>query len=319
LNTRSILGVPVEGRVDIQYVDVEGVYPDGEKYTLRMPLYQFLDTEYGDISDAMVSPRVGNHLIGLGLLEAIDDMDILMAEDPNDSNADGISGRANRVWDVATSSNKIGRFGWKANQPSVRQQVASAFAGDIGLTSSLFPDEPCTSLQQDCNDAPNGGQPEVRDDIMDRIVLYTAALAVPKRRNWDQPQVLKGKQLFFQSGCTGCHTPKFQTGQSGELPEFYNQTIRPFTDLLLHDMGDGLADNRPDFDASGNEWRTPPLWGLGLLQTVNKHNFLLHDGRARGFEEAILWHGGEAEQSKERFKNLSKEDRTALIKFLESL
>ena len=319
LNTRGIMGVAGEANVDIQYVEVDGAYPDGEKYSLRMPIYQFLDSGYGDISDAMTSPRVGNHLIGLGLLEAIDDATLLAAADPDDSDGDGISGKANKVWDIASESKKVGRFGWKANQPSVRQQVAGAFVGDMGLTSTLFPKQPCASTQQDCNDAPGGGEPEVRDDYMDKVVLYTAALAVPKRRDWDKPEVLKGKKLFMEVGCASCHTPKIQTGQNGEIPEFYNQTIRPFTDLLLHDMGDDLADNRPDYEATGNEWRTPPLWGLGLMQTVSKHNFLLHDGRARGFEEAILWHGGEAGQAKEQFKSLSREDRAALIKFLESL
>lgn len=318
-NNRSILGVPAEGNIDIKYVEVEGSYPDGEKYSLRMPLYEFVETGYGDVSDAMVSPRVANHIVGLGLLEAISEFDLLENQDPADSNADGISGRANMVWDVEAGKKRLGRFGWKANQPTVRQQVAGAFGGDIGLTTSLFPNQPCTDEQQDCNKAPSGGDPEVRDDILDKVVLYSAALAVPKRRNWDKPEVLRGKQLFFNSGCTGCHKPKFTTGEYKEIPEFSNQTIRPYTDLLLHDMGEGLADNRPDFDADGREWRTPPLWGLGLLQTVNKHNFLLHDGRARGFEEAILWHGGEAEQAKENFKRLSISDRKALISFLESL
>ena len=320
LNTQSILGVPVEASVDIQYVEVAGEYPDGEKYSLRMPLYQFMNTSQGDFTeDVMVSPRVANHIIGMGLLEAIDEKELIAAADPDDSDGDGISGRVNKVWDVERNEQAVGRFGWKANQPTVRQQVASAFAGDIGITSSLFPEEPCTSSQQDCNDAPSGGEPELTAGILDRVVLYTAALAVPKRRDWDKPEVLKGKALFYEAGCTSCHTPKFVTGSSDEIPVFANQTIRPFTDLLLHDMGEDLADNRPDHEASGNEWRTPPLWGLGLLQTVSKHNYLLHDGRARGFEEAILWHGGEAEKSKEYFKSLSKEDRTAMIKFLESL
>ncbi|MEL6559892.1 MAG: di-heme oxidoredictase family protein [Bacteroidota bacterium] len=318
-NNRSILGVPSEGNIDIKYVEVEGSYPDGEKYSLRMPLYEFVETGYGEVSDAMVSPRVANHIVGMGLLEAIGESDLLKNEDPDDRDGDGISGRANRVWDVEAGEKRVGRFGWKANQPTVRQQVASAFVGDIGLTTSLFPKQPCTDAQQNCNEAISGGDPEVRDDILEKVVLYSAALAVPKRRDWDKPVVLKGKQMFFKSGCAGCHAPKFVTGDYKEIPEFSNQTIRPYTDLLLHDMGKGLADNRPDFDADGREWRTPPLWGLGLLQTVNKHNFLLHDGRARGFEEAILWHGGEAEQAKENFKSLSVSDRKALISFLESL
>ncbi|MGB3467333.1 MAG: di-heme oxidoredictase family protein [Cyclobacteriaceae bacterium] len=319
LNTRSILGVPVEATVDVKYVEVEGEFTDGKKYSLRMPLYEFLDPAYGEISDALVSPRVANHMVGLGLLEAISELDLISKEDPEDLDDDGISGRANRVWDIERQQKVIGRFGWKANQPTVRQQVAGAFVGDIGLTSSIFPDEPCTSPQLDCNEAQSGGSPEVRDEILDRVVLYSAALAVPKRRDWKEPEVLKGKQLFMETGCAGCHTPKWTTGDHPDFPEFSNQTIRPYTDLLLHDMGEALADNRPDFEASGREWRTPPLWGLGLLQTVNQHEFLLHDGRARGFEEAILWHGGEAQTAKEKYISLSSEDRQNLIRFLRSL
>ncbi|MDN5211519.1 di-heme oxidoredictase family protein [Fulvivirgaceae bacterium BMA12] len=320
LADRAILGVSREGTVNITYEEIQGTFADGASYSLRKPRYEFTELGYGALDDDILfSPRVAPHMVGLGLLEAIDEMTILGFEDPQDTNSDGISGRANRVWDVAANKVNIGRFGWKANQPNLRQQTAGAFVGDIGITSSLFPDENCSANQTDCQNAFNEGKPELKGSIFDKVTFYSSTLAVPKRRLWDDPVVLRGKQLFFESNCTGCHIPKITTGNSGNIPEFYQQQIRPYTDLLLHDMGDDLADGRPDFEASGNEWRTPPLWGIGLVETVNGHTNFLHDGRARNLEEAVLWHGGEAENSKQAYLKLSKTDRNALIKFLESL
>ncbi len=232
---------------------------------------------------------------------------------------DGISGRPNYVWDAAQGSSALGRFGWKANQPTLHQQVAGAFLGDIGITPSLFPEENCMDPQGDCQAAQNGGQPEIGDPILEDVVFYSHTLAVPARRDWDNAVVLTGKKLFTEARCTQCHTPKFQTGNLPGFPELSNQTIRPYTDLLLHDMGPGLADGRPDFQADGNEWRTPPLWGIGLVPTVNEHSNYLHDGRARNLMEAILWHGGEAEASRELVRKMPQQERDALIKFLESL
>ena len=319
IQPHGILGVEGEGFVSVSYQEVPGTYPDGTSYSLRRPNYDYSNLNYGPLeATTQVSPRIGPHMVGLGLLEAIAEETLLAYADPEDTDGDGISGRANYVENVATGENQIGRFGWKANQPTVRQQVAGAFNGDIGITSSLFPDQPCAP-GQDCSEIANGGDPELTADVLDRVTLYSEVLAVPRRRDWDQPEVLQGKGLFEQVGCTSCHIPKMVTGDYDIHPEFSNQTIRPYTDLLLHDMGEGLADGRPDGLATGVEWKTPPLWGLGLIHVVNGHTYLLHDGRARNIEEAILWHGGEAVASQQAFKELEQSERVALIKFIESL
>lgn len=319
-NHRSIQGVDPEGSVSVSYEEVSGKYPDGTSYSLRNPIYEFQNLNYGPLpADLQVSPRIAPHMIGLGLLEAIPESTLLSLADPDDMDGDGISGKPNYVFDRVAQAMRIGRFGWKANQPTVRQQVAGAFLGDIGLTSSIFPNQPCASNQEDCIESITGGSPELTDQILDQVTLYSQALAVPKRRDWEKPEVLAGKQIFTEIGCNSCHTPKMTTGIFPDLPEFQDQPIRPYSDLLLHDMGEGLADHRPDGLATGTEWKTPPLWGLGLVRTVNDHTFFLHDGRARNFEEAILWHGGEAEESNNSYQVLTKEKREQLIKFLESL
>lgn len=266
----------------------------------------------------MISPRAAPAMIGLGLLEAIPEEDIVAAADEDDADGDGISGRPNRVWNKDTGKQALGRLGWKANQPDMHHQAAGAFLGDMGITSSLFSSPDCTEAESDCALAPNGGEPEIGDERLDRVVFYSRTLAVPARRDVDDPGVVSGKHLFEQAGCAACHTQSFRTGEF-EIAELANQKIHPYTDLLLHDMGPELSDDRPDFLAAGEEWRTPPLWGLGLVHVVNHHRYLLHDGRARGFAEAILWHGGEAEASREAFRALPREDREALISFLESL
>lgn len=319
-NHLAILGEKEEGQVEINYEEIIGAYPDGERYSLRNPLYTFTQLNYGSMQqDVLVSPRVAPHIIGLGLLEAIAADDILALADPQDHNSDGISGRPNYVKNVLTDSIQLGRFGWKANEPNVRQQVAAAFQGDMGLSSSLFPAENETSNQGKLIQAANGGNPEVSDDILDRVTLYSQVLAVPKRREPNSEKVMQGAQLFSEIGCSSCHNPSFTTAQHNDITEFSKQKIYPYTDLLVHDMGEELADHRPDGDASGVEWRTAPLWGIGLVKTVNGHTTLLHDGRARNVEEAILWHGGEAERTKTEFKNLSKIERENLISFVNSL
>ncbi|WP_340152907.1 di-heme oxidoredictase family protein [uncultured Marivirga sp.] len=319
-NHLAILGEKEEGQVEINYEEIIGAYPDGERYSLRKPLYTFTQLNYGSMQqDVLVSPRVAPHIIGLGLLEAIAADDILALADPQDHNSDGVSGRPNYVKNVLTDSLQLGRFGWKANEPNVRQQVAAAFQGDMGLSSSLFPAENETSNQGKLIQAENGGNPEVSDDILDRVTLYSQVLAVPKRREPNSEKVMQGAQLFSEIGCSSCHNPSFTTAQHNDIPEFSKQKIYPYTDLLVHDMGEELADHRPDGDASGVEWRTAPLWGIGLVKTVNGHTTLLHDGRARNVEEAILWHGGEAEKTKTEFKNLSKIERENLISFVNSL
>jgi CxxC motif-containing protein (DUF1111 family) len=318
LQDQSILGVDTEASFQISYEEILGAYPDGTTYSLRQPVYSITNLTQGPLEDVNISPRIANQMSGLGLLEAISEQTILALADEFDADNDGISGRPNQIPDIASGTWQLGRFGWKANQPNVRQQVAAAFAGDLGITSSLFPDENCPP-SIDCSTQPNGGNPEIPDDDLDKVVLYSSTLAVPGRRDWKEQDVLRGKRLFEQLNCTACHIPKLTTGEHPTFTALSYQTIRPYTDLLLHDMGDGLADHSPEYTATGREWRTPPLWGIGLFSIVNGHTTYLHDGRARNLEEAILWHGGEAAASQEAFTMLSIEERTDLIIFLNSL
>ncbi|MCA9664959.1 MAG: thiol oxidoreductase [Myxococcales bacterium] len=320
LNPRAIEGVTGEGDAAIRWVAVPGRYGDGSSYELRRPELSFENLGYGPMSsDVLTSARVAPGVYGLGLIEAVDEATIMAWADPDDRDGDGISGRANRVYDAASGQTVLGRFGWKANQPSLRQQNAGAFLGDIGITTPLFGEENCSAAQADCKAATSGGMPEATTLILDRVTFYTRMLAVPGRRDVDNPDVLRGRALFREARCDACHRPSMTTGTLADAPELSKQTIWPYTDVLLHDMGDDLADGRPDFLADGREWRTPPLWGLGLVQRVNRHDNLLHDGRARGFAEAILWHGGEGEAAREAFRTMSAEDRAALVRFLESL
>ena len=316
LNNRAIFGVPPEGTVTIDYTEGELTTSDGVKVYLRTPSYEIKDAYQPLPEDVELSPRVAPVVFGLGLLEAIPESTILALADEDDQDGDGISGKANYVWDVQKNGLSLGRFGWKANQPTLIQQVASAYHDDMGITTSLLPKE--SSDGQSQYDG-RGDDPELSDEILDVVTFYVQTLAVPARRDLDDPMVQHGEQLFDSAGCAGCHIPTLQTGSLSDVPEVSNQTIHPYTDLLLHDMGPGLADNRPDFLASGSEWRTPPLWGIGLVKVVNGHTNFLHDGRARGLLEAILWHGGEAEQSREAVQQMSASDRDALITFLESL
>lgn len=317
LQDQSVLGVMSEGGFEIIYTEIPGTFEDGATYSLRNPEYRLFDLSYGDLAaDTEISPRIAQQMIGLGLLEAIPESLILDMADENDSNGDGISGRPNYVWDVVAQQKSIGRFGWKANQPNVRQQSAGALNGDLGITSWLFPDENCV---EPCESIANGGSPEIDDDDLEKLTLYSSTLAVPARRNWEDLDVLKGKVIFNDLGCNLCHIPKISTGTHPTIDALSDQEIRPYTDLLLHDMGDGLSDNRIDFEATGKEWRTPPLWGIGLINVVNNHTFYLHDGRARNLEEAILWHAGESKESQEKFLSLNSDKRNQLIKFLESL
>ncbi|MEL7005127.1 MAG: di-heme oxidoredictase family protein [Bacteroidota bacterium] len=320
LNPNAIFGLEGEGIVSVSYEEQPGQYDDGETYSLRKPIYTFQNLAYGDLDpDIRVSPRIAPHMVGLGLLEAISESTLMGWEDINDVDGDGISGKLNYVWNIEEDREVVGRFGWKANQPNVRQQVASAFLGDIGITSSIFPIEACGPDQTACEESIVIDDVELTDDILDRVTLYSAALGVPRRRDWDEPEVIQGKSLFVDMNCNGCHKLKTTTETNNDIPEYSNITIRPYTDLLLHDMGEGLADNAPDHRANGREWRTPPLWGIGMFRVVNNHTNYLHDGRARNLEEAVLWHGGEAAESRRKFKSLNKEERDALIAFLESL
>ncbi|WP_240488834.1 di-heme oxidoredictase family protein [Labilithrix luteola] len=322
-NPLGILGVPAEGDVAVQYDEVPGQYADGEPYSLRRPTYVFSNLAFGPLSpDVLTSPRVAPSMIGLGLLEAIPEDVVRGMADADDRDGDGISGRPNDVWNIRQGRATLGRFGWKANQPTVEQQVAGAFLGDLGITSSIDPEENCPPAQEACRNAPSGGEPgapELSDQKLTAVTAYSLTLAVPSRRNWMDAKVQRGEKLFAEAKCASCHVPKIQTGDLPGYPAVSRQTIRPFTDLLLHDMGPELADNRPDFAATGTEWRTAPLWGVGLVKSVNKHTFLLHDGRARGFAEAVLWHGGEAAAARDAFRAMPKADREALLAFLEDL
>lgn len=321
LQDKAILNVLPEAHVRVSYEEKAGYFSDGATYSLRQPVYTFYDLNYGDFAPGMMfSPRIAPQMPGLGLLEIVPESVILDWSDPNDSNSDGISGRPNYVWNTAKQQSELGRFGWKANQPDLQQQTAKAFNGDIGITSNLFPEDHLTPFQQmQYPGIPNGGAPEISDDLLAKVVSYCQTLSVPARRDWTDQQVLRGKFLFTELKCEACHRSSLSTGNGGSIDALKNQNIRPYSDLLLHDMGAELADNRPDGFATGTEWRTAPLWGIGMIPTVNGHSFLLHDGRARNIEEAVLWHGGEAEKSREDYKKLSAEDRAALLRFLDSL
>jgi CxxC motif-containing protein (DUF1111 family) len=332
LQNRGIEGrVPAEGRAIFRYRETEVRFAEGETITLRRPQIEFSDLQFGEIGkDTLKSVRLAQQVVGLGLLEAVPEATIL--EIAKAQEALGLAGRPNYVWDVEADRKALGRFGWKANQPSLRQQIAAAFHGDIGATTYLFSEENCPAAQKLCLELPSaskcGGQggctgnmfrPEVVPSRLSNISFYLQTLSVPARRNPNDPVVKRGESLFGEAQCAGCHIPELRTGPKAFLPAAANLTIRPYTDLLLHDMGEELADGRPDFEASGREWRTAPLWGIGLIQVVNGKATLLHDGRARNITEAILWHGGQAQKSREIFRNLTRTDREALVAFVQSL
>lgn len=319
LQTAAIPGFKPEAELIIDWTQREDTLADGTSVMLREPAYRIDNPQYGPLpADLLTSPRVAPPMIGLGLLQSIPEERILAAVDPDDADNDGISGRANRVWDKTKKSTVLGRFGWKASEPTIMQQSMGAFAGDMGLTSTLSPVTDCTP-SQGCEVAPHGGEPEVSDEVAGFIDFYASSLAVPARRDMDDPQVVAGAKLFNENQCAACHTPRHVTGQAPDRQDLSNQTIWPYTDLLLHDMGSGLADGRDEFLADGNEWRTPPLWGIGLAQQINPRAGFLHDGRAETLEQAILWHGGEAQASADRYRAMSAHERSALIRFLESL
>ncbi len=339
----AVRGVRPEGSVEVRMRPLPGRFDDGTSYELQMPEYRFASLGYGDMHpEARIGPRIAPQLIGAGLLEAIPESAILDNASRQAASGGPISGRPNRVWDAFADRMMTGRFGWKANVATIAHQTGSAFRDDIGITSGRFRSEACTDAQLDCLEAPRGGghpastagreaapepPPEIDDATFDDVVFYTATLAPPARRDADDPVVARGEAVFHAAQCATCHRPSYTTGDpplANRFPRFSSralagQVIWPYTDLLLHDMGDGLADGRPDFDASGREWRTPPLWGIGLIETVNGHERLLHDGRARGVLEAVMWHDGEARASREYVRGLSAADREALVRFVRSL
>jgi CxxC motif-containing protein (DUF1111 family) len=316
----AVTGAVKEADVFVEYEPLARSFSDGERYVLQKPRYRLEHLGYGPLpARLLVSARVAPALVGLGLLEAVPEATLSALSDPADRDQDGISGRINHVWDVARQRSAPGRFGWKAEQPSVLQQSAGAFLADLGLTTSIFPREPLSFGQAALSQLPNGGSPEVTPEVLLAISIYARVLAVPARRNYQEPSVLRGEDAFQSLGCAACHLPTLKTGALAELPELGAQEIHPYTDLLLHDLGDELSDRRPVFEALGNEWRTPPLWGIGLVSRVNEHTRFLHDGRARSLQEAILWHGGEAASARDRFLVAPASERGELLRFLESL
>lgn len=217
------------------------------------------------------------------------------------------------------ATGRVGRFGWKASQASLEDQVQAAFHGDIGITSPRFPLEQLSAAQREVVREPSGGEPEIDAAKVSRVAHYCRVLAVPAQRTPEDPQVNLGREVFARAGCAACHVPELRTGNGSPIEALRGVAFRPYSDLLLHDMGEGLADGRRDGDASGREWRTPPLWGIGLVPTVNGHSRYLHDGRARSLEEAVLWHGGEAQRSRDAFMAMEPAERAALLAFLGSL
>ncbi|HEY4241332.1 MAG TPA: di-heme oxidoredictase family protein [Kofleriaceae bacterium] len=304
LQDHANVGVP-EVVITQSWISSTVPYGDGTTEAMRAPML-VINTPDGNPlpADALTSYRQSQPLLGLGLLDAVPDATIEALADPTDANGDGIEGHTNTVWNATTMQMELGRFGHKATEPTVRQQIAHAFLNDIGLTNQDFPASDGTT------DVPMGQ--------LDTVTVMVSAIAVPAGADRDAT-AKHGRDLFEQFRCSGCHVATLVTGTDQALPEFANQTIHPFTDLLLHDMGDGLADGRPDFQATGSEWRTPPLWGIGLAQLVNPAVTFLHDGRALTLAQAVLWHGGEAQAARDAFAQAGKSDRDALVAFLQSL
>jgi len=302
---QAVYGATPPASLTLSWVERTGQYADGTPYSLRSPEVSIVPADGSALpEDLQMSLRLPPPVFGLGLLEAIPVETLRAMEDPDDRDGDGISGRMNEVWDVAARTLVPGRFGWKANSPHLRQQSAEAYFNDMGISSPLFPE-------------PDGTH-EISAEILGAAVFYSESLGVPARAALDDPEVQRGERLFRSLGCESCHRETLETGPALH-EELAWQRIHPYTDLLLHDLGPELADGRPDGAATGTEWRTPPLWGLGLTHTVLPYSGFLHDGRARSLEEAVLWHGGEAQGAREGFRALRRDERAALLKFLGSL
>lgn len=318
LQDAAIPGVPREGRVVVRWTQRSEILADGTRIALRSPTFAITDLAFGPLGDdILLSPRVGSPVFGLGLLEAVSETTLRELEAR--AKPDGVRGHVNQVWDDTQQRMVAGRFGWKANAGTLRQQIASALLGDLGLTSPVLPRQNCPDAQRACTAAVSGGEPEVSAAQLQAMVAYHRALAVPAARTASDPVALRGKAVFMQSGCQHCHEPALRTGAMAEAPWLAQQTIHAYTDLLVHDMGEALADGRPDFLAAGSEWRTAPLWGIGLNASISDREGYLHDGRARTLLEAILWHGGEAAVARDRVRALPTADRAALLRFLQSL
>lgn len=312
LQQNAVNGFVPEVQFGVVYQPLVRTYADGTQITLQKPVYSITPLERPLPAKYELSPRIGMPVFGLGLLENIPEKAILAYADADDSDGDGISGRPNYVWDNVNRKTSLGRFGWKANTATLREQCAAAMVNDMGLTNPLFNMEERGELDK----YKHGIEISVKQ--LDDITFYCQTLSVPARTNAKDPTVMKGEKLFTDLGCAKCHVPTMKTGKN-VLPNLNEQTIHAFTDMLLHDMGDDLADEREDFLANGKEWKTRSLWGLGYTLAANGHERLLHDGRAKSIEEAILWHGGEAEDTRNKFMALPKGERQTLLTFLRSL
>lgn len=299
-------GGPVEGSATISsYTIIDGQFGDGTPFALRKPNYTFQG-----VTPSHFSVRLAPPLVGLGLLEAVSEDTIISLADPDDADADGISGRIQTVLDPETGALRLGRFTGKGGKARLSHQIAAALNTDMGVTTAIFPILDGETTAQ---------APELSAADLDQLTRYVALLGVSARRDLANPQALQGEQLFTGANCVKCHTPSLTTSRYHPMTELRYQTIHPYTDLLLHDMGPGLADAMGELDAAGSEWRTPPLWSVGLTVGVSGGEAYLHDGRARTIEEAILWHGGEADGAREAFRTMPATDRAALIRFLQSL
>jgi CxxC motif-containing protein (DUF1111 family) len=307
LQDHGVFDVPPEATVVTTYETVTGTYADGTPYRIRKPRHTLKDPYQPLPEGVLLSPRLTPPVFGLGLLEAVPESQIVALA------ANG--GHPNYVTDAETGQRKLGRFGWKAATPTLRQQIAAAYQQDMGITNAMFPAEACAGQPQ----APKEASTDLDYALYEDNVFYVRSLGAPARRDVGSPAVRQGAQLFRTAQCASCHVPTLTTGADSEIPGLRYQVIHPYTDLLVHDLGEDLADHRPDYQASGKEWRTSPLWGLGLRKRVQGAEPMLHDGRANGAAEAILWHGGEADAARQSFLRMSADERAALIAFLGSL
>ena len=317
LQDKALSGTQPEADVTMSYSEKAVTLKDGTVIRLHVPHYTLINPYVPLPAKVLLSPRIAAQTVGAGIINAIAEDQILQHADPEDKDGDGISGRPNWVYDQTSQSKQLGRFGWKANVASLSDQVAAAFQQDMGISNYIFPEE--SSKGQSQFPEQNTEGVNIRDSLLDATIFYMATLAVPARRNVNKPETQQGARLFAEIGCQKCHVATFTTKVNVAFRPLSHQTVHPYSDFLLHDMGDALSDHRPDFEASGNEWRTAPLWGIGLTEKVSGYTYYLHDGRARSLIEAILWHGGEAAASREAFSELAPTDRQAVLAFLNSL
>jgi len=319
LNRHGVLGKLIEeGDFRIAYRKRIVSLADGSTVELRRPVVRIAALWFGPLGDdTVISPRIAQPTFGLGLLETVSDA--TLADIAEKQRRIGFNGRPNRVRDAITGEYVTGRFGHKAMHPDLTQQVAAAFHEELGVTSDLFPQQECWPIQQECDRVERLSGVEAQQRQLATITDYLRMLAPPPQRDTNNAAVKRGAALFEKAQCPVCHVPELTSDRGAAIVGPSHSTIRPYTDLLLHDMGDGLADGRREFSASGRDWRTPPLWGLGLRRQVNGNDNLLHDGRARNIPEAILWHGGEAEVARRAFMSMNQGEREALLRFLDSL